>query len=263
MRRVFGLLLLLAISFNHGAVPLVSTQTTAEQFPDETAEAQRVVGEFMIRMQSTRDLSTLRDLYVPDFVRRGRNSSELSLPVVSSSATVSWAVLRALSESDFERYYFAEVNLKYLWVLYFATAHSATEIESVEKGQTDGRHLLPPEVATLLDNSLIKEEVATLQQFHDLLALLEKAAAMMRTRFQQNRPEESQAYRENIGAWTPVELEQKQPKPYLSITSQEQSGFPPGTHFFHVITKPELFELTLVKTEAGVKVIWARVYPFN
>jgi hypothetical protein len=254
--------LILAVMFSHGISASGSTQSS-EQFVDERLQAQKVVAEFMSRIRKTRDLATLKDLYVPDFISRSLKSNDSSLPDVGSSPTISRPFMAQLSQSDLERYYFAQVNVRYLSILYLATAHSPKEIKLLENDKTDTRSFLfPSEVAVLFDNQLINQEIETPQQLRDVIGLLEKAGAMMRNRFQRNPPEGSAAYLENLGD---VDFSDPnlQPRPYLSIESQERSGFPAGTHFFNVITKPQLFELTLVKTGEGMKIIWARVYPYN
>lgn len=51
--------------------------------------------------------------------------------------------------------------------------------------------------------------------------------------------------------------------PNVYGTEEARLGFPKGTRFFHWITGDSLFELWIVKSENGMKIVWAQVYPFN
>ena len=98
----------------------------------------------------------------------------------------------------------------------------------------------------------------TIEEFHALIAVLEKATAAMRERFKKKPPEQSTCYRDNLASEP-----QEDSKPRLEVYDKEMFGYPPGTHFFRALTKPPLFDLLLVKTERGVRIAFARVYPFN
>jgi hypothetical protein len=141
----------------------------------------------------------------------------------------------------------------------------------METGKLNAESLLaPPEVYAIFDTSPFlvwdyrkdapsaKREVETVGEFHSLIAVLEKATAAMRERFTKDSPEESTCYRDNIASEP-----QADSKPYPEVYDKEMFGFPPGTQFFRTLTNPPLFELVLVKTEHGVKIAFARVYPFN
>jgi hypothetical protein len=238
-------------------------QTSAGQ-DDDTREARALAVEFMRRIQQTRDLASLRDLYVDDFMARISNSNE-SVPDVGFFVSLSQELMTNLSARDWERYYFAQTNLRYFMVLHLAGSYSPAQISAMEKGEGAGVNLFPPDVLAVLEDtpfltrdSTSTRYVETLTQFHSLVEVLEKAGTMMRERFRKHPPEQSKSYRANVG-----DQALAQPKPDLSIDDRERNGFPPGTHFFHVVSKPSLFELTLVKTDLGVKILWARIYPFN
>ena len=42
-----------------------------------------------------------------------------------------------------------------------------------------------------------------------------------------------------------------------------RTGFPEGTRFFRLRTSPEIFDLTLVSTGEGMKIVWAKIYVFG
>src|SRR5436305_947805 len=130
------LLLILLLNPCQALVSFALPQTRAEQATvEEVEEARKVVAEFMRRMQQTRDLATLKDLYINDFISRNLKSYGSSLPDVGSSPSFSRDLATQLSHSDWERYYFAQVNLRYFMVLYLASTHSPEQINSMEKGE--------------------------------------------------------------------------------------------------------------------------------
>ena len=274
--RNFLLSLLLILSLGPCQVaatsPLPETNL-GQDAEKEQQEAQKVVAEFMRRVQETRDIGSLKDLYVSDFVRRSGTSDGDTLGDVGAAALSFDSDLRTrASQNDWERYYAAQVNLRYFVVLRIASALTPTEMRSpellVEK-------LFPPDVWAIVDanpflaalyrpdHPLAKYKVETFEEFYGLIAALEKVDTIMRASFMKSPPEQSKLYKENIERSTPEYLKQGEPKPYLSIASSERYSFPRGSHFFDVITTPPLFELTLVTTGKGVKIAWARVYPFN
>jgi hypothetical protein len=262
-----SILLLLFVSFT--ALPRdVRPQAKAAQTGDQdTEEARSVVAEFMRRLQQTRDLAALKDLYLDDFMARILKSNQ-SPPDFAFNLNLSQELMTQLTPADWERYYFAQTNLRYYMVLHLAAGYSPAQMRAMEKGESAGVNLFPPDVLALLEDARVlarassssNDSVETLSQFRHLLVVFEKAGAMMRERFRKEPPEKSKRYRENASV---PNTTRAQPKPYLSIEDRERDGFPAGTHFFHMVTEPSLFELSLVRTDRGVKILWARVYPFN
>lgn len=47
------------------------------------------------------------------------------------------------------------------------------------------------------------------------------------------------------------------------VATESRLGLPAGTRFFSRLTSDSLFELSLAKTDKGMKIVWAQVYPFN
>jgi len=84
----------------------------------------------------------------------------------------------------------------------------------------------------------------------------------LRQDFLKNPPEQTQIYHENLRR-APKHDSNRLIWPDVYGTRERRLGFPLGTRFFHRITADEMFELWLVKTDAGVKIVWARVNPFN
>ena len=248
------------------------TQTGTEEASQEELRAARyLTSEFMRLMQQTRDVGALKDLYVDDFAARYLAHE---WPDIGSSVSYSRNLLTQERREDWERYYAAQVNLRYFMVLHIASTFTPADIRAMERGESHPTILFPTEAWEVLksspfllwdysaDNAGSKREVTRPEELRALIATLEQANSIMRKRFLKNPPEQSELYKQNTGAPTPPS-KQRESQPYLEIAHEERLGFPAGTHFFHVLTTPELFELMLVKTDKGMRVAWARVYPFN
>jgi hypothetical protein len=227
----------------------------------QAREAREVAAAFMSRIQETRDIAAVKDMYVADFVRRKLESERVALSDFGSSLSY-----RADSEAkadprEWERFYAAQVNLNYFRALYYlATGHNILSREPTMA------ELYPPEVVALLSaNPLLAEEspdkkyrIETLEELRGVIATLERAAALMRARLVKYPPEQTERYRENVRAWAA-----KEPDEAVYVQTGDWSGFPQGTRFLRLRTAPQLFDLTLVGTGEGMKVVWATVYPFN
>jgi hypothetical protein len=55
----------------------------------------------------------------------------------------------------------------------------------------------------------------------------------------------------------------REPEEAVYIQIGGRAGFPEGTRFFRLRTTPEFFDLTLVRTDGGMKLVWAKVYLFD
>jgi len=248
--------------------PQTRTEAASQE---ESRAAEDLTSEFMRRMQQSRDVGTLKDLYVEDFVARYLTHE---WPDIGSSLSYSRLLLTPERREDWERYYAAQVNLRYFMVLHIASTLTPAGIRAMERGESTAGCLFPSEVWAVLkrspfllwdysaDNPASEREVTTPEDLRGLIATLEQANSIMRERFVRNPPEQSELYKQNTAA-PATSSKKRESKPYLEIAQEEKLGFPAETHFFHVLTTPELFELTLVKTDKGMKVAWARVYPFN
>ena len=263
LRPLLGLVIVLCVA------PSVAISQVREQVDErEQREAQKLAKLFLVRMQRSRNVGELRDLFVDDF---GRRYVASQWGDIGSSIAFNNKLGTQVSASDWERYYAAQLSLRYCIVLYIVSTMCPDQIRAMETGKLNSENLLaPPEVYAIFDTSPFlvwdyrkdgpsaKREVETVEEFQALIVVLEKATAVMRDRFRKKPPEESACYRENIASEVKEDL-----KPHLVVYDKETFGFPAGTHFFQALTKPPLFELLLVKTDSGVRVAFARVYPFN
>lgn len=235
---------------------------------EEQREAQRVAKSFLSRIQRSRNVGELRDLFVADF---GQRYVASQWGDIGSSVVFNNKLRTEVSPGDWERYYAAQVSLRYCVVLYILSTMCPDQIRAMDTGKLNAENLLaPPEVYAIFDTNPVlvwdyrkdgpsgKREVETVEDFHALIAVLEKATAAMRERFKKKSPEESTCYRDNFAS-----EQQEDSKQHPEVYDKEMFGFPPGTHFFRALTKPPVFDLLLVKTERGVRIAFARVYPFN
>ena len=256
MRTALCSLILLA-----HAVPAPASQAVVEgPTQQETREARKVAAAFMSRMQATRDIDSVKDMYVTDFVMR-RLKIE---PIVETDfgSTIYYRNLGAESDArEWERLYAARVNLKYFMVLYFLT-HSQTFLTH----EPALRELCPSEVIAQLNaNPFLAEtspdkkyKIETLEELRGVIATLEKAASLMREHLDKHPPEKTEIFRENLRAWLA-----RRPVEAVYVQTSDWPGFPVGTRFFRLRTTPEFFDLTLVKTGGGMKIVWAIVYLYN
>ena len=241
------------------AVPTPASQAVVEgPTQQETREARKVAAAFMSRIQTTRDIATLKDMFVTDFVRRRFEVA----PIVQTDfgSTLFYRNVEA-DQSEWERLYAAQVNLKYFMVLYFI-AHSQTFLTH----EPVLRELCPSEVVAQLNaNPFLAEtspdkkyKIETLEELRGVIATLEKAASLMREQLEKHPPEKTEIFRENLRAWLA-----RRPVEAVYVQTSDWPGFPVGTRFFRLRTTPEFFDLTLVKTGAGMKIVWAIVYLYN
>ena len=254
--------------FMNANLPFAASQANpAAPTVQEIRDVRNVASTFIKRMERSRDVSKLRDLFVDDLARRSVTTKRSD---IGSSIVLSDHVHTQARPEDWERFYHAQFNLKYFMVLYLAGTLTVSQIRAMEKGEFQGVDLFPPEVQSVLNTSpvpthapdsnkaFVDRTVQTIDEFHSLIATLERATGLMRQRFRNNAPERSRLYQDNLSTHVKHEV-----KPHVEVAQEQRFGFPPKTRFFTVVTDPQLFELTCVKTEAGMKIIWARVYPFN
>ena len=261
--RIALCFLILALLANHAhTVPTAARQLIVEQPTEqESREAREVAAAFLSRMQKTRDIAALKDLYVDDFFRRRLESKEGSPGDCGSHLSFGTNLKAEADPRQWERVYAAQVNSNYFKALYYLA--NGENILTHEPAMSE---LYPPEALALLDASPFlaekspdrKYKVESLEEFRSVLATLERVAALMRERFAQSPPEQSERYRENVGAWAAEE-----PEEAVYIQTGNWSGFPKDTRFFRLRTWPQLFDLTMVKTTEGMKLVWAKVYLFD
>ena len=269
---------------------IVVASTTANQDPlvvehateEEARQVQEVSDAFERRMRETRDVALLKDLFLDDFLRRQRQARQAADPnqpvslIESIPLSLKSDVASQVSERDWERFFAARLNLRYYLILLLVSRAKPDDLK--EPNDSLMRKLYPNEVISLLQsNPFIKGEyglehdhtkhqVETLEDFLAIVTTLDRAALMLRQRFLKHPPEETRIHKENLRR---AEKEHRTIRkegliwPHVYGTDESRLGFPKGTRFFHRITADSMFELSFVKTISGVKIVSARVYPFN
>lgn len=265
MRGALCFLTLVLLAHHAHAVPTAAPQIVVEHPTEQEArEAREVAAAFIKRMQETRDVAALKEPYVDDFLsdflRLRPESEQFSLSGFGSSLFFRTDLKTEVDRREWERFYAAQVNLRYFRALhYLATGRNILTHEPT------GSELYPPDVVALLDaNPFLvgkspgrKYKIETLEEWRGVITTLERATALMRERFVKRPPEETERYRENVRAWMA-----KEPEEAVYIQPGGRRGFPDDTRFFRLRTSPEIFDLTLVRTGVGMKIVWATVYVF-
>lgn len=257
--------------------PLVVERATEE----EARQVQEVSDAFERRMRETRDVGSLKDLFLNDFMRLQIAAEKTSSPdqpvslIPSIPLSLQSDLATQVSQRDWERFYAARLNLRYYFVLLLVSRAKTSDLKNPKASLM--RQLYPVEVLTLLqadpfvkgeyglEHDHNRHEIETLEEFLSLITTLDQAALMLRQRFVKHPPEQTRIYQENLRRAT---NEQKTRHtgliwPHVYGTDESRLGFPKGTRFFHRITADSLFELWFVKTDNAIKIVWAQVYPFN
>ncbi len=260
----------------HGAEIYVERATE-----EEARQVQQVADAFERRMRETRDVALLNDLFLSDYVRLQREEEKALNPGQSLDLITSiplWIKADAaaqVAQRDWERFQFAHFNFQYYFVLLLVSRLKATEIEN---GKDDFRDkIYPAEVLALLRADPVlggpygsgvekqKNTIDTVDELESLISTLEQVTLKLRQDFLKNAPEQTPIYQANLrhaGKKETTDLN-RLIWPDVYGTRERRLGFPLGTRFFHRITADEMFELSLVKTETGMKIVSVRVYPFN
>ena len=257
--------------------PLVVERATEE----EARQVQEVSDTFERRMRETRDAASLKDLFLEDFVRLHVNAEMTSYPdkPISLLESIPLSLKRDLapqvSQQDWERFYAARLNLRYYFVLLLVSRTKYSDLDKPNDSLM--QKLYPADVLTLLQaNPFVKGEyglehdhnrhqIETLEEFSSLINTLDQAAMMLRQRFLKHPPEQTRIYQENLRRASNEHEGRKTGLiwPHVYGTGESRLGFPKGTRFFHRITADSMFELSMVKTDNGIRIVWASVYPFN
>ncbi len=266
MRSALCFLTLVLLAHHAHAVPAAASQIVVEESTEQEArEAREVAAAFIKRMQETRDVAALKDPYVDDFLsdflRLRLESEQFSLRAFGSSLFLRTDLKAEVDQREWERFYAAQVNLNYFMALYYLA--TGRNIFTHEPTMSE---VYPPEVVALLNANhfLIgkspdkKYKIETLEELRGVITTLERATVLMRERFVKHPPEEAERYRENVRAWMA-----KEPEEAVYIQTGGRTGFPNDTRFFRLRTSPEIFDLTLVRTGGGMKIVWAKVYLFD
>lgn len=262
MRNALCFLAIVLLANHAHTPPAAASQPAVEQPTEQEArEAREVAKAFMGRIQQTRDVAALKDLYVDDFLRRKLAAGGNSLHDFGSPLFYRMNVKTEVDAREWERFYAAQVNLRYFMVLYYFA--NGREVFTHEPKTSE---VYPPEVIALLNtNPLLAEkspdkkyEVETPEEWRGVIATLERAGSLMREHFAKHPPEQAERYRENVREWA-----MREPEEAVYIQTGGGYGLPKDTRFFRLRTMPQLFDLTLVRTGEGMKLVWASVYPFN
>lgn len=255
--------LAVALLVNHArTLPPAHARLVAERPTEQEArEAREAAKVFMSRIQRTRDVAALKDLYVADFVRRRLETEVFSLGDFGSPLQHRTNLKTEVGLHEWERLYAAQVNLNYFMALHLiaTSQHLLTREPTLSE-------LGPPEVIALLDaNPFLvgkspgkKYKVETPEELRGVIATLERAVALMRESFFEHPPEQTGRFRENVRAWA-----MKEPEEAVYVETEGRYGLPVGTRLFRLRTSPQLFDLTLVRTGEGMKLVWAKVYVFD
>lgn len=245
---------------------------------EEARQVQEVSDAFERRMRETRDVGLLKDLFLDDFMHLRIKSIYPNGPVTlfeSIPLSLRGDLATQVTQRDWERFYAAQLNLRYYLILLIVSRVKPDDLK--EPNNSLIRQLYPTEVLTLLQRDpFIKGEyglehdhtkhlVETLADFQSLVTTLDRAALMLRQHFLKHPPEQTRIYKDNLLQAAKEHRARKEGLrwPHVYGTEESRLGFPKGTRFFHRITADSMFELWFVKTDKGIKISWARVYPFN
>ena len=245
---------------------------------DEARQVQEVSDAFERRMTETRDAGLLKDLFLEDFMRLHIKATYSNAPVSlfeSIPLSLKGDLATQITQRDWERFYSARLNLRYYLILLLVSRVKPNDLKEPDNSLM--LKLYPAEVLALLQRDPFikgdyglqhdhtKHQVETLDDFLSLVTTLDRAALMLRQYFLEHPPEKTRIYQENFRL---PSNEQKTRRtglilPHVYGTDEARLGFPKGTRFFHRITADGMFELWFVQTDQGIKITWARVYPFN
>ena len=248
---------------------------------EEARQVEEVANAFERRMTETRDVASLSDLFLSDYVRLQREEEKAlsrgqALDLIPSIPLwIKADVAAQVAQKDWERFEYAHLNLQYYFILLLVSRLKLTEIGH---GKGDFRKkLFPADVLALLradpvlrgpygmgvDNQ--KHTIDSVDELKSLISTLEQVTLKLRQNFLKNPPEQTPIYLENVRRSSKKETNDKNRLIWPDVygTRERMLGFPKGTRFFHRITADEMFELSLVKTDAGMKIVSARMYPFN
>jgi hypothetical protein len=274
---VIGLCIWLILGTNAPAYqdPLVVELATEE----EARQVQEVADAFERRMRETRDAGLLKDLFLEDFMRLHIAATYAGQPVSlieSIPLSLRNDLAAQVTQRDWERFYAARLNMRYYMILLLVSRIKLTDLK--EPNDLLIRKIYPAEVLNLLqrdpflkgdygvEHDHSKHQIEKVEDFLSLITTLDRGANMLRQHFLKHPPEETRIHKENLrraGKEHKTIRKEGLIWPHVYGTEESRLGFPKGTRFFHRVTADSMFELSLVKTNNGIKIVWAHVYPFN
>jgi hypothetical protein len=240
--------------------PVVVQRATEE----DARQVQEVSDAFERRMRETRDVALIKDLFLDDFMRLRIKEIYPNGPVSlfeSIPLSLRGDLATQVSQNEWEKFYAARLNLRYYLILLIVSRLDPDDLKEPDAAWM--RKLYPPEVLNLLqrdpfikgdyglEHDHTKHQVETLDDFQSLITTLDRASVIFRQHLLKHPPNEQWTRKTGL-IW-----------PNVYGTEEARLGFPKGTRFFHRITGDSLFELWIVKSENGMKIVWAQVYPFN
>jgi hypothetical protein len=265
MRKALRHLALVLLASYLGNSPAYSQNLPEQATEQEVRDARAIASVFMEGAQRTRDVASLKGLFLEDFLNRkfatGTSLEDFGLPLSYR------ADLRVeAGPGDWESFYTAQLNLRYFMVLYFFSYGS-----DVFNHEPKMSELYPREVLQLIKANVFlnegsadkKDTLETVQDLRDVTATLQKAGALMRESFLKQSPEKTKTYQERMRVWAMKEAERNVVVQPVYVNTGAYYGFTSPTRFLRVRTVPELFDLILVRIDSGLKIVWVSIYPYN
>lgn len=220
-------------------------KATVSLDPEEEQQVQKLAGEFIRRMQETRDVSPLTDeMFVSDFKKLltadGWWAGLIELP---------FPVAKQLDEDERYRLYGAQFSLEYLLKLYYAGKVADGDPKTV---------LPPPKVVEYVNSSNPPTgEIKTHKDALRLVVILENTVKLMREEMARNPPEESEQFKKNSAAFSRhLQVENPLGRPIVSVLDREFVRYPVGTRLIK-LEIPFHNLLMIVKENGQFKIVFA------
>ena len=220
-------------------------KATVSLDPEEERQVQKLAGEFIRRMQETRDVSPLIDeMFVSDFKKLltadGWWTGLIELP---------FPVAKQLDEDERYRLYKAQFSLEYLLNLYYAGKVADGDPTTV---------LPPPKVVEYVNSSNPPQgEIKTHEDALRLVVILENTRKLMREEIARNPPEESEQFKKNSAAFSNhLLVENPSGRPIVSVLDREFVRYPVGTRLIKLEIQFHNL-LMIVKENGQFKIVFA------
>ena len=239
------LISLLIVVIASGQSQQSPAKATVSLDPEEEQQVQKLAGEFIKRLQETRDVSPLIDeMFVSDFKKLltadGWWTGLIELP---------FPVAKQLDEDERYRLYRAQFSLEYLLKLYYAGKVADGDPKTV---------LPPPKVVEYVNSSNPPTgEIKTHKDALRLVVILENTLKLMREEMARNPPEESEQFKKNSAAFSRhLQVENPLGRPIVSVLDREFVRYPVGTRLIK-LEIPFHNLLMIVKENGQFKIVFA------
>jgi hypothetical protein len=248
-------------------MPTVSSAATSGQkiTEAETAEAREIAQQFTDRLLESKDLATIvRDLYVSDFMARYKTRSAnrdfQGAPHIYFVPGVDYdyRMLTEAKAEDWQRFYVAANN--FIFFGFISVIKNGPEnldrLKSADMYPASVARLLRrnPNLANMIEKQGPGKAISSAQEMRDASATLERANAIMRQSLQ-GKPAAKIDSKGMVAELKDDDFFQ----PHLDITDEVFFDFPKGTRLVRIVT-PLLFQLTLVRVEGRLKILWTELY---